>query len=498
MSNSMLNTNCFAILMLLAGAFFSLAQVPGTLPIESDKETPTLKTDEGSQVSVITRFVDNPEIGKPCIMEITLKNLGSLPLEELVLSQEWKTKPEILEVNPKPFIQENKWTWEIPELQPGTGKIFQFKVLAADKDNLNFKPAVVYKVATLKKNTEKKDGLLVQVQGPQWVRRGQRAIFEIVVANHGLTPAENVTIRDKLPQGLRHPEGELIEATLGDIPAGQTKSIRLETLAVENGKFSQNIQVASTNGEKKLYQSDISVSDGQINLQWKKSWEDTAKGELEMILEAKIDSIKIGQIQLAIQTVIPEGLEIVGSNPQARFESTAPTNKLLVWNNPQIVGGKWSAKLRLRAAKPGDWQLNAKASMENSADTSSMFLVRIEGTSEILGVFAPATVKATLGSESEIRFSLKNNGSIDLNNTSVRFLFPDGIVPLAWNGPTIAGLNGQNLNFDDLPVLANRADKIYSVNLKGLSPGEFRVVVEYGIGNIKRSSACSIIVSPLP
>ncbi len=494
----MLNTNTFAILMLFAGALFSLAQVPGNLPIETDKETPTLKTDEGSQVSVITRFVDNPEAGKPCTMEITLKNLGALPLEELVLSQEWKTKPEILEVNPKPFIQESKWTWEIPELQPGTGKVFQFKVLAADKDNLTFKPAVAYKVATLKKNPEKKDGLLVQVQGPQWVRRGQRAVFDIVVANLGLTPAENVTIRDKLPQGLRHPEGELIEATLGDIPAGQTKSIRLETLAVENGKFSQNIQVASTNGEKKLYQSDISVSDGQINLQWKKSWEDTAKGELEMILEAKIESIKTGQIQFAIQTVVPEGLEIVGSNPQARYESTDSTNKLLVWNNPQVTAGKWSAKLRLKAIKPGDWQLNAKASMENSADTSSMFLVRIEGTSEIQGLFQNTSLKANLGSESEIRFSLKNSGSIDLKNTSVRFLFPDGIVPLAWNGPTIAGLDGQNLNFDDLPVLGSRADKTYSVNLKGLSPGEFRIIVEYGMGNIKRSSSCSILISPLP
>lgn len=494
----MLNTNTFAILMLFAGALFSLAQVPGNLPIETDKETPTLKTDEGSQVSVITRFVDNPEAGKPCTMEITLKNLGALPLEELVLSQEWKTKPEILEVNPKPFIQEIKWTWEIPELQPGTGKVFQFKVLAADKDNLTFKPAVAYKVATLKKNPEKKDGLLVQVQGPQWVRRGQRAVFDIVVANLGLTPAENVTIRDKLPQGLRHPEGELIEATLGDIPAGQTKSIRLETLAVENGKFSQNIQVASTNGEKKLYQSDISVSDGQINLQWKKSWEDTAKGELEMILEAKIESIKTGQIQFAIQTVVPEGLEIVGSNPQARYESIDSTNKLLVWNNPQVTAGKWSAKLRLKAIKPGDWQLNAKASMENSADTSSMFLVRIEGTSEIQGLFQNTSLKANLGSESEIRFSIKNSGSIDLKNTSVRFLFPDGIVPLAWNGPTIAGLDGQNLNFDDLPVLGSRADKTYSVNLKGLSPGEFRIVVEYGMGNIKRSSSCSILISPLP
>jgi len=494
----MLKTNCFAILILFAGSFFALAQVPGTLTIESDKETPTLKTDEGSQVSVITRFVDNPMAGKPCTMEITLKNLGTLPLEELVLSQEWKSKPNILEVNPKPFIQENKWTWEIPELQPGTGKIFQFKVLAADNDNLNFKPAVAYKVATIKKNAEKKDGLLVQVQGPQWVRRGQKAVFEIVVANHGLTPAENVTIRDKLPQGLRHPEGELIEAALGDIPAGQTKSLRLETLAVENGKFSQNIQVASTNGEKKLYQSDISVSDGQINLQWKKSLEDTAKGELEMILEAKIESIKIGQIQIAIQTVIPEGLEIVGSNPQARYESSATTNKSLVWDNPQITGGKWSAKLRLKAIKPGDWQLNAKATMENSADTSSMFLVRIEGNAEVLGAFAPATVKATLGSESEIRFSLKNNGSIDLNNTSVRFIFPNGIIPLSWNGPTIAGLEGQNLNFDELPVLASRADKIYSVNLKGLSPGEFRVVVEYGLGNIKRSSTCLISIATLP
>ena len=494
----MLNTNTFAILMLFAGALFALAQVPGNLPIETDKETPTLKTDEGSQVSVITRFVDNPEAGKPCTMEITLKNLGALPLEELVLSQEWKTKPEILEVNPKPFIQEIKWTWEIPELQPGTGKVFQFKVLAADKDNLTFKPAVAYKVATLKKNPEKKDGLLVQVQGPQWVRRGQRAVFDIVVVNLGLTPAENVTIRDKLPQGLRHPEGELIEATLGDIPAGQTKSIRLETLAVENGKFSQNIQVASTNGEKKLYQSDISVSDGQINLQWKKSWEDTAKGELEMILEAKIESIKTGQIQFAIQTVVPEGLEIVGSNPQARYESTDSTNKLLVWNNPQVTAGKWSAKLRLKAIKPGDWQLNAKASMENSADTSSMFLVRIEGTSEIQGLFQNTSLKANLGSESEIQFSLKNSGSIDLKNTSVRFLFPDGIVPLAWNGPTIAGLDGQNLNFDDLPVLGSRADKTYSVNLKGLSPGEFRIIVEYGMGNIKRSSSCSILISPPP
>lgn len=494
----MLKINCFAILIVFASSLFTLAQVPGTLPIEPEKETPTLKTDEGGQVSVITRFVDNPMAGKPCTMEITLKNLGNLPLEELVLSQEWKSKPTILEVNPKPLIQENKWTWEIPELQPGTGKIFQFKVLTEDNDNLNFKPAVAYKVTTLKKNTEKKDGLLVQVQGPQWVRLGQRAVFEIVVANHGLTSAENVTIRDKLPQGLRHPEGELIEATLGNIPAGQTKSIRLETLAVENGKFSQNIQVASTNGEKKIYQSDISVSDGQINLQWKKSLEDTAKGELEMILEAKIESIKTGQIQIAIQTIIPEGLEIVGSNPQARYESSATTNKSLVWDNPQIIGGKWSAKLRLKAIKPGDWQLKAKATMENSADTSSMFLVRIEGNSEILGEFSPAIVKANLGSESEIRFSLKNNGSIDLNNTSVRFLFPNGIVPLAWNGPTIAGLDGQNLNFDELPVLTSRADKIYSVNLKGLSPGEFRVIVEYGMGNIKRSSTCLISIAPLP
>ena len=91
----MSNKNCFAFILIFAGAYFSLAQVPGTLPIDSDKETPTLKSDEGSQVSVITRFVDNPEIGKPCTMEITLKNLGTLPLEELILSQEWKTKPEI-------------------------------------------------------------------------------------------------------------------------------------------------------------------------------------------------------------------------------------------------------------------------------------------------------------------------------------------------------------------------------------------------------------------
>lgn len=494
----MVSTKQIAIFSMLIFVSFALAQVPGTLPIQSEKDTPSLKTYEGSNISIITRFVDPPEMGKPCVMEITLKNSGNNPVEELVLSQEWKTKPVILEVSPKPFIQENKWTWEIAELQPGVGKIFQFKITSQDKETLSFKPSITYNPSGSTKNTEKKNGLLVDVQGPQWVRRGQRAVFDIVVANLGLTAAENVTVRDKLPQGLRHPEGELIEATLGDIPAGKSKSIRLETLAVENGRFSQNIQVVSNNGDKKLYQSDISVSDGQINLNWKKSWEDTAKGELEMILEAKIESIQNDKSPIEIQTIIPEGLEIIGTNPIAKSLPNSTGNKTLIWNNPKLINDKWETKVRLRAAKPGDWQLKAKATMENIPDVSSMFLVRIEGTSEMQGEFITPVIKTKLGSENEIRFSLKNTGSIELNNSSVRFLFPDGIIPLGWNGPTIAGLEGQNLSFDNLPVLGSKGDKVYSVNLKGLSPGEFRIVVEYGVGNIKRSASCSISISPLP
>jgi hypothetical protein len=119
----MVSTKQIAIFSMLIFVSFALAQVPGTLPIQSEKDTPSLKTDEGSNISIITRFVDPPEIGKPCVMEITLKNSGNNPVEELVLSQEWKTKPVILEVSPKPFIQENKWTWEIAELQhPKTKK----------------------------------------------------------------------------------------------------------------------------------------------------------------------------------------------------------------------------------------------------------------------------------------------------------------------------------------------------------------------------------------
>jgi len=491
----MINLTALVFFMMLN---YSQGQPPAVLPIETDKETPSIKIEESSQVSIITRYLTTPEVGKPCSMEITLKNPGALPLEELILTQEWNNKLEILEVNPKPFIQEKRWTWEMPELQPGAGKVFQFKVMALEKELPNFKPSIVYKVTSQTKIPNAIDGLLVQVQGPQWVRRGQRAVFDIVVVNHGKTDAENVTIRDKLPQGLRHPEGEFIEANLGKILPGQTKSIRLETLAVENGKFSQNIQVASSGGEKKLYQSDISVSDGFTNLLWKKSLEDTAKGELEMLLEGKIESFKPAASNLSIQAVIPEGLELIGSNPQARYVESSSNSKILVWDNPNVIEGKWTARIRLKAAKPGDWKLQAKAIMDSAAESSNSFIVRIEGSSAVQGGFVNAVVNGTEGNEAVVKFSLKNIGSTSLGDMGVRFIFPDGLIPVDWKGPTIAGLEGQDLNFDPLTGLESQVEKIYSVHVKSLRPGDFRLVVEYGTGNIKRTGQCTVTITPLP
>jgi uncharacterized repeat protein (TIGR01451 family) len=73
--------------------------------------------------------------------------------------------------------------------------------------------------------------IAVTKTGPEAALIGDTVTFQIIVSNPGTGPAPNVVIHDKLPPGLQHPQGSEIEAELGTLGPGETKTLTLTTTA---------------------------------------------------------------------------------------------------------------------------------------------------------------------------------------------------------------------------------------------------------------------------
>jgi len=86
----------------------------------------------------------------------------------------------------------------------------------------------------------------VDVAGPSQAKVGDQVTFEITVSNLGASPAKNLTIRDRLDQGLEHPAANrqnAIERLLGDLAAGDVKRINVTVRAARPGQLCQTIEV---------------------------------------------------------------------------------------------------------------------------------------------------------------------------------------------------------------------------------------------------------------
>src|SRR5262249_10500483 len=77
---------------------------------------------------------------------------------------------------------------------------------------------------------------------------GDSVPFKIDVTNVGNGPATGVTLNDKLPAGLEHPQGERLKTDLGTIPPGETRTVTLVCKATAVGRYVNEVTAVGADG----------------------------------------------------------------------------------------------------------------------------------------------------------------------------------------------------------------------------------------------------------
>jgi uncharacterized repeat protein (TIGR01451 family) len=435
---------------------------------------------EGQALGVEMVGPDRLATGEPLAGAILVRNRGAAVLTHVRVELPLPPGARALFSEPAAEVEGGRLTWNLGNLEAGGQRRLEVELRPGGPGEINLRPLASF-AATV--------GLRTSVVRPPFdltvnvaedgVSPGATVAFLIRVANHRDTPIRRVVIQDQLPPGLRHPQGDFVQAELGDLAPGELRTIRLEAQAVAVGRLINEVSAQAEGGLEAHTRAAVQVVEPSLTLsvggprQGVVSREMTFRVVLASPARASRGAVRVTQ-------VLPEGIDFVAASTGGAFN---PSTGAITWTLGALDGPQ-TLIFKARPRLAGDWALPAAARAEGLAEVRSTRAVHVEGPPALTLDVTPQEDAVDLGGEMTYELRVLNQGPNPCPTLTVLARLPEGLVPVAVEGPARGRIQGRQVTFEPLPGLAPRVDAVYRVRVRGARPGQGRLRVEAHTGSL--------------
>jgi uncharacterized repeat protein (TIGR01451 family) len=410
-------------------------------------------------------------LNRPFTYELVVRNPGKTPALLVRLADQVPANLRYVRSEPAAEIQSAALVWNLGTMEAGGERRFKVEVQAvAEGEALSSATATCAASSTCRTNVSKPQLSIVK-RGPQTASVGDNVKFELLVSNIGSGPAEGVVLRDKMPSGLEHPAGEYIEADLGTLKAGETKTVNLETRAIQAGRQVNEASVSAPGIAEVTAQAAVVINDAALSLRKTGPQQGNPNQELDYnLLVTNTGAAPATGVKLT--DVLPEGLDFVSASDGGAFNAKG---RSVEWNVGTLPPGQSKAvSVRLKAVKAGDWQNQAVARAERGREAKAAVSVRIEGVPALLLEVVDLDDPVEVGSETTYEIRVVNQGTAACTGLRIVGVAPAGMTLLGAEAPVAHRIEGAQAIFESLPKLAAKADVLFKVHVRADKPGDWR------------------------
>lgn len=202
--------------------------------------------------SALVVGVTGPETvspGQPAVYQIVVRNGGKTPLGGVRLEQPAPEGVRVGATDPPAVLEPNRLVWNLGTLEPQTEYLIKLELIPGTAPEWTLEPRAVFTGWTGLKTRVQQPSLTAIQVGPAQAVRGSKVVIRIQVTNNTGTPIHRVMVRDHLPKGLQHPQGDQIEAELGTMTPGETRYLPLEVETTQTGRLVNELMVWSQEGQ---------------------------------------------------------------------------------------------------------------------------------------------------------------------------------------------------------------------------------------------------------
>jgi uncharacterized repeat protein (TIGR01451 family) len=446
-------------------------------------ETKAPASAPGPGAALVAVEVVGPEqvtLGQPLAHEIIVRNAGNRTVGGVHVEEPLPAGARVLRADPPGQSQGERLTWDLGTLEAGTERRLKVEVQPAGAGAMQLHPIVTYQGG----------GVRTQVVQPHFAAEikadhdrttcGGRITFTIRLVNQGQTLIRGIKLYDQLPPGLQHPAGQLVGISrFGDLQPGESRTIKLETTAVQAGQFSNEVVAQADGGVEARAHIGVVVTEASLSLRLDGPKEGTTQRDLDFQIGVSNPG-PAPATKVRLTQALPPSFDVVAASTGAGLDAA---QHALVWSlNDLAPGQRQVVTFRVKAKTAGDWPLYTALLADNIPEKRVANVVRLQGAAALSLEVRAREDRLAVGEETVYEMHVFNQGDAACTGVRLTAVLPQEVAPLDAQGPMAGQVQQQTVQFPQLTQLPPRGDAVYRIRVRGQRPGKGRVHAELTAG----------------
>lgn len=459
-----------------------------------------LPSKQTPNVTVEVLAPESVSVGSPVTLEFVVRNAGSTAVHNVRVEGELPARSTLVGTEPAAETAGERLAWPVGTLDAGAEKRVKATVKVADEGEIRSRATVTFATAVDARVKVTRPRVTLAVTGPESARVGDPVAFQIKLTNSGTGPAAKVQLRAEFTGGLTHAAGSVIEAELANLPAGQTKTLTLETVAAKSGPQGCTFTATADATPPETAKAAVNLVEPLLVVKQNGPAKCLVRGEPVYAVELSNPGTAATD-SLNVWAAIPDGFEFVSAT-----EGGTANGKTIGWKLPGLQPNtNRVVTMKLRATGPAEGVVKTMAqSVPPEVPASGIVQTGLKpgSAAKPLAAQAETAVKAEgvpalrfevsdledpveIGKEAVYEVRVANQGTGPCTNVVVVADLPEGSSALGATGPTTGRASGQQIAFDPIPTLGVKGDAVFRVRVKGTLPGDQRFKVRVSCDQIR-------------
>jgi uncharacterized repeat protein (TIGR01451 family) len=436
-------------------------------------------------------------VGQPLTYELVVRNVGTSAVLNTRVEDDVPAHCTFVGSDPAAETSGDHLAWSLGTLEPGVERRIKVTVKPADEGELRSRAVVTFAAAVEARVKVTRPKISVAMTSPETGRVGEKVTFQIKLSNTGTGTASRLHLQARFGDGLSHPQGQVIEAEMAALPAGATKTLTLQAVAVRSGPQTCTLTASADGNPAETAKASVALVEPMLDVKQTGPAHCLVRSEPTYTIElTNPGTAATDPVQLWAQ--LPAGFEFVGASDGGAF---VPANRAVGWRLPALpAGGSKSVTLKVHAAAPTDGVIRTVAlaapqpdaiqpaggvqparGLEAKAET----VVKAEGVPALRFEVGDIEDPIEVGKEAVYEIRVINQGTGVCTGVQLIADLAEGSTAAGATGPTTGKVAGQQIVFDPIPQLGVKEEKVYRVRVVAKVPGDLRFRVRMACDQIK-------------
>lgn len=440
------------------------------------------------EISLVLRGPSQASIGSQLNFQAVVKNLGQLPVKDVVVSDPMPEGMEFVSSVPATALGRAP-SWRLGDIPGGESRTIEITVRATGAGNLiqcvRAHSASNVSAENCVTTTVLKPSLDMQIIGPDQGILGDLLPFEVVITNRGEATATGLLLLNDFDPGLVHEMSTSpMETDLRPIPPGATERIQIVLRADRGGRLCQRIRLSGEGtvraAEEKCTMIVAPAAPAISLRKWIPAQGDGPyTAQLGEKIKFQLEVTNNGPVAMPGLTLVEQyadELNPIMATPGYQFDERVN----MIWRlGPvapnQTVTYTVECDCRELAERSCNRAQVKDASGRVIAESEACVTIRPQQTSLELNI-TPTQPRLAVGKTTTCVITLTNHGPQAARGVEIAAELPDGIeLDRAPFGPSRHHVNGRTIRFSPVVELAPGEVLTYRVPIRAHREGAVEI-----------------------